>query len=240
MTVHSAPRAYWCKNMARILGDVAAGSTLVLDFNTVDPSTKVPYTLAGTPAIGVWQDGTKLALGSPPTVIVDRENADAGSTEKTGSNWVVLNLSADALFTAGSDYVVKLTAGTVNGVSVAEQTIATFSIVNRETVLRDESLTVDKFATGLFATDADIVKKFGVTLVVAASPSPTTTGFSVDSAESLTNTQIDNAVALHLNTGRYTRITDITGTAVTISPALPAAPSADDEFVVFAQYLASL
>lgn len=90
------------------------------------------------------------------------------------------------------------------------------------------------------ASADDVVKKFGVTLTVAASPAPDTTGFSVDSASSLTNIQIDDALVMHLSTGRYSRITNITGTAITISPALPAAPTAGDEVVVFGKYLASL
>lgn len=224
----------------KLLGDIAAGATIKFDFNTVDPETRVPFTLAGTPTVGVWKDGVKMTLDAAPTLHVDKQDAD-GTGTVTGLNWVVLDTTADADYAAGSDYVVKLTAGTVNGYSVAGQTIATFSLENRETVLRDGSLDADKFASGLLLTEIDLVKSFGVTLVVdGVAATPTTTTFTVDSAELLTNTQIDNALILHLSTGRYSRITDITGTAVTVSPAFPAAPSDNDEMVVFGQYLASL
>lgn len=254
--------------MARNLLDVAAGSTLVIDFNTVDPETLVPFTLAGSPAVGVWKDGAKMTLTTAPDLYVDKEDASSGAAAKTGSHWITIDLlNDDSEYTAGSDYVVKLTAGTVNGYSVADQTVATFSIANRETVLRDDSFTIDKVATGLFSTDEqlattfwgallsgnsasgsfgellnnlvdNVVKKFGVPLTVAGTP--TTTSIDVESAESLTNTQIDNALLLHLDTGRYTRITDITGTTITVSPALPSAPVAGQELVVFGKYLASL
>lgn len=251
------------------LGDFPAGATIKFDFNTVDPETRVPFTLAGTPTVGVWKDGVKMTLDAAPTLHVDKENADAGASALTGLNWVVLDTTADADYTAGSDYVVKLTAGTVNGYSVVGQSIGSFTLENRETVLRDDSITVGKFATGVLSTDVElaqafwaellvdndvagsfgellnnlvdsVVKKFGVPLTVAASPAPTTGGFSVTSASGLTNTQIDNALLLHLPTGRYTRITDITDVAITVSPVLPAAPTEGDEVVVFGKYLASL
>lgn len=223
------------------IGDVPVGSTISFSFLTVDPATKAPATLTGTPAVGVWKDGVKMTLDSPPELYVDKEDALVGASAVTGKNWVVIDMTADADYTAGSEYEAHLTAGEVNGTSLVGEPIAKWSCDSRRAAgIKDGAISPTTFAENTLSSIDDLVKKFGVALEIAADPAPTTTTFSVVSAQSLTNTQIDNALVLYLPSGAYSRLTDITGVNCTISPALPEAPEAGEVFVVFAKYLASL
>lgn len=245
------------------LGDFAEDATVSFEFNAYN-NLGVPAALSGTltECVSVYKSGSTTAHTQAYTPAV--------LDSKTGLYRLTIDMSANAFFSVDTDYAAVITgAGVTNadGTSVVNTKIATWSCHNRAAELPDGSITADTFATGVLATDEEVatavwaaltasnttsgsfgelvggivdslVKRFGVTLTVSADP--TTTSFTVSSTQSLTNTQADNALLLHLKTGRYTRITNISGTAITVSPALPAAPDVADEVVVFGQYLASL
>lgn len=249
--------------MAADLHDVnlTSNETLVFSFLTTAVGTGVPTTLSGSPAVGVWKNGIKLTLDAAPTLHVDKENADAGSSAVTGKNWVVIDLSSDADYTAG-DYEVQITAGTVGGVSVVGAVVGQFSIENRKVNgFKAGSFDAQAIEADLFATDselattvrnaitgdfdaipANVIKAAGIPLT--ATGTPTTTSIPVSDATDLSGTQLTNALILHLASGATSRITNVAGTApaltFTVSPALPTAPAADDDVVVFGKYLASL
>ena len=241
--------------------NLASNGTLKFSFMTTAIGTGVPTTLAGTPTIGVWKNGAKMTLDAAPTLHVDKEDADAGSSAVTGKNWVVIDLSSDADYTAG-DYEVQITAGTVGGVSAVGTVVGRFSIENRKVngfkagVIDAAAIQADLFATdselattvrnaitGDFdAIPANVIKAAGIPLTVTGTP--TTTSIPVSDADDLSGTQLTNALILHLTSGATSRITNVTGTApaltFTVSPALPTAPAAADDVVVFGKYLASL
>ena len=250
-------------SMAANLQDLnlTSNGTLKFSFMTTAIGTGVPTTLAGTPSVGVWKNGAKMTLDAAPTLHVDKEDADAGSSAVTGKNWVVIDLSSDADYTAG-DYEVQITAGTVDSVSAVGTVVGRFSIENRKVngfkagVIDAAAIQADLFATdselattvrnaivGDFnAIPANVVKAAGIPLT--ATGTPTTTSIPVSDAADLSGTQLTNALILHLPTGATSRITNVTGTApaltFTISPALPTAPVATEDVVVFGKYLASL
>lgn len=106
------------------LGDYAEDyATLNFKFTT-RTTAGVPFLLAGTPVISVYKanDTTQSTAGVTLTVDFDA---------LTGLNNVLIDLSADAFYTTGTDYHVIITTGTVNGVSVVGEVVAQFSIENR-------------------------------------------------------------------------------------------------------------
>lgn len=107
------------------LGDFASGDTLEFSFNT-RTSAGAPITLAGG-ALAVYKDAGTTALTLSPAPVLD---TDVGPV--TGLHHVTLALT-DADLVAGSDYSIVLSAGTVDGTSVAGTVLAQFSIENRYT-----------------------------------------------------------------------------------------------------------
>src|SRR5262245_21788440 len=106
------------------LGELYAGQTLDFKFTTVN-SSRVPTTLAGTPAISVYKDNDVVQSTSGVTLTVDFDGV-------TGLNHVSIDTSASASFySSGSDFHVVITAGTVGGSSVVGFVVKEFSIDNR-------------------------------------------------------------------------------------------------------------
>lgn len=106
------------------IGNFAAGATVTTSFNTADP-TQAPITLAGTPAVKVYKDSGTTESTAGVTLTVDYDG-------RTGFHLVAIDTSADGTFyAAGSEFQVVLTAGTVNGISVAGRQLEQFGIVNR-------------------------------------------------------------------------------------------------------------
>ncbi len=107
------------------LGDYTEDYTKVnfTFFTTVDGT---PTALAGSPAISVYKGN---AVGQSTAGVTLTEGFDGN----TGSNQVLIDLSADAFYAVGEDYTVYLSAGTLGGVSVIGRPVAYFSIENRRT-----------------------------------------------------------------------------------------------------------
>lgn len=104
------------------LGDRAVNSTIDFTFSTRNVSA-APATLAGTPVVSVYKaNGTTQSVAGI-TLTVDFDSL-------TGDNHVRI-VTTDAFYATANDYMVKITTGTVNSVSVVGNTIATFSIENR-------------------------------------------------------------------------------------------------------------
>jgi hypothetical protein len=104
-------------------GDLSEDQDLDFKFHSKNPATGAPATLSGTPVLSVYKDNSTTQTTTGPTLTVDFDSI-------TGCNHVRL-VTTDAFYTAGSDYQVVLTAGTVGGVSVVGTTVAEFSIENR-------------------------------------------------------------------------------------------------------------
>jgi hypothetical protein len=243
--------------MPQLLGDYVDNATVSFEFNVFD-SNGEPVGLMGTltESVEVYKSGSTTAHTQAYTP------AALGSL--TGVYRVTIDMGANAFFETGKNYVAILTGGsiTADGTAVTNTVLAEWSCQNRTANIPDGGITADTFASGLLSDDADIATAVGTELagdfsaipnaVVSATGIPlsatsathTTTSVAVDNATSLSATQLDDALVLHLATGAYSRITGVAGTApnltLTLSPALPGAPADNDVLVVYGKYLASL
>jgi hypothetical protein len=103
------------------LGDRRRSSSITFKFSTKG-TTQAPITLAGTPAISVYKEGSTTETTTGVTLTVDYDT-------RTGMHNVVIDTSADTTFYApNNDFQVVITTGTVDGVSVVGTVIAQFSI----------------------------------------------------------------------------------------------------------------
>jgi ActR/RegA family two-component response regulator len=121
------------------VGDYTPGKTVYVDFNT-HQTTGTPITLAGTPAVSVYKRGSTTESTAGVTLSVDYDS-------RTGYHLVTVDTSADGTFySAGSDYSVVITTGTVDGTSVVGTTVGFFSLSNRSALrpaTADRTLVVD-------------------------------------------------------------------------------------------------
>tara|TARA_R110000796_G_scaffold57672_3_gene132934 strand:- start:15512 stop:18061 length:2550 start_codon:yes stop_codon:yes gene_type:complete len=163
--------------MTLYLGDISEDESLYFLFSTRD-TTGAAITLAGTPSLEVYINGVTVQSTAGLTLTVDFDG-------KTGSHLVDIDTSANPFYAVGSDFSVKLAAGTVDGIDVTHETLAVFSIENRFS--NDAQTNYDLFTAG---TNEDSFKATGFstpTNVTDAVDSitahgdfywPTATGFS--------------------------------------------------------------
>jgi len=101
--------------------DYATGTTVYLKFGTVRPSTGASYALAGG-TISVYKDNSTTQTTTGVTLTADFDSV-------TGLNHVTVDTSADGTFySAGSEFQLVLTAGTVDSISVVGQVVGEFSL----------------------------------------------------------------------------------------------------------------
>ncbi len=111
------------------LGDFAEDGDIFFKFTTRIFATGIPGTLTGAPAIlSVYIDEE---LTTELTTNETFFGMDIDFDSITGLNNVRIDLSGSAFFATGADYTVVITTGTVSGVSVVGEVVATFSIENR-------------------------------------------------------------------------------------------------------------
>lgn len=102
------------------LGDKSPGATITLWFTTAD-SDGAPTALSSG-AISVYKDNSNTESTSGVTLT-------ASADSRTGANRVVIDTSADGSFySAGSDFTVMITTGTVDSVSVVGYVVGRFSL----------------------------------------------------------------------------------------------------------------
>lgn len=110
-----------------MIGDFVAGATIRTKFNTKSGGT--PITLVGG-AVSVYKDGSTTQSTAGVTLTPDFDGV-------TGCHAIAIDTSADGTFySAGSDFEIVLTAGTVDGVSQAGTVLDKFSISNRVAAIR--------------------------------------------------------------------------------------------------------
>lgn len=103
-------------------GDYDASTVIYGKFTTFRPSTGAPFTLAGTPALSVYKDNSVTQSTTGVTLTVDFDAV-------TGLNHFAIDTSADGTFySAGSNFDIVITAGTVDSVSVVGSVVASFTI----------------------------------------------------------------------------------------------------------------
>jgi cell division protein ZapA (FtsZ GTPase activity inhibitor) len=125
------------------LGDFDAGGVLYSKFTTYRPSTGAPFTLAGTPAVSIYKDGSLTQSTAGITLTVDFDGL-------TGLHHLAIDTSADGTFySAGSHFEAVITTGTVDSVSVVGSCVASFSL-RKDSALKATvaGRTLDVSATG--------------------------------------------------------------------------------------------
>ncbi len=134
--------------MSKYLGDFSPSKTVRFYFNTHD-STGASVTLADSPAITVYKDDGTDQSDTGVTLTVDFDLGTA-SPGLVGLHLVEIDTSADGTFySAGSDFSVVLTSGTVDGISVVPRALRSFSINNRSPLRPTVAdRTLDVTATG--------------------------------------------------------------------------------------------
>lgn len=109
--------------MSKFVGDFAPSAVVRIGFNTND-AAGTPITLSGG-TLAVHKDGSTTQSTTGVTLTTDFDSV-------TGYHVANVDTSADGTFySAGSDFRVYLTAGTVDGTSVVGALIGSFSIANR-------------------------------------------------------------------------------------------------------------
>lgn len=137
------------------LGDKSPGATITCWFTTADADGVPTALTSGT--ISVYKDNSDTQSTSGVTL-------SASADSVTGANRVVIDTSANGTFySAGSDFTVMLTAGTVDGTSVVGYVIGRFTLresaaydaVTAGVGLADGAITAAKIASDAI-TDAKI------------------------------------------------------------------------------------
>jgi len=100
---------------------VALEATAYFKFSTRRFSTGASYTLAGTPAIHVYEENNTTQITAATTLTADYDSI-------TGLNDVAVACTAANGFEAGKHYYLTIGAGTIDSVSVVGQVVGEFRI----------------------------------------------------------------------------------------------------------------
>lgn len=109
--------------MSNYYGDIGIGDTIDIKF----PSHKAdgtPITLSGSPAVVAYEDNSTGEITAGITLSVDFDG-------KTGLNNVRVVATTGNGYSAGKDYALVISAGTVDGVSAISYLAGAFSIQKR-------------------------------------------------------------------------------------------------------------
>ena len=158
------------------LGDYALETTIHCKFTTRSFSTGAPTQLAGTPVVDVYEDNSTTQITAGETLTVDFDSV-------TGLNHLAIAATAANGYEAGKFYQAVITTGTVGGVSVVGEVVASFTI-QATSALRPTTAgrTLDVSAGG----------EAGVDWANVGSPT-TTVGLSGTTVKTATDVETDTA-----------------------------------------------
>lgn len=154
------------------VGDFPFGHTLVVIPFPTHKGDGTPITLAGTPAVTIYKDNTTTKSTTGVTLTVDLDSV-------TGSHVVKVDTSQDATFyAAGHDFVAKLSAGTVDGITVVGYIVGSFSVENRSALRPTVAgRTLDVAATG--EAGIDLTNKLDTTGILPSAQAGASSGLSI-------------------------------------------------------------
>lgn len=109
------------------IGNFALGATIDKKFSTRTASG-TPITFAGSPALAVYKDNNTAEVTTGLTLTVDFDG-------RAGLHHVRI-VTSDAFYVAGN-YEVVVTSGTVDGVSVVNESVFSFSLEARHPAPND-------------------------------------------------------------------------------------------------------
>jgi len=160
------------------LGDYDASTVIYGHFSTYRPSTGAAYTLGGTPALSVYKDNSATQSTSGVTLTADFDSV-------TGLNYFAIDTSADGTFySAGSNFSIVITTGTVDSVSVVGAVVGSFSL-RKDSALKPTtaSRTLDVSAGGEAGVDWANVGSPTTTLNLSGTTVKTATDVETDTAD---------------------------------------------------------
>ena len=128
--------------MSDYYGDYKPSQVVVISFNTVNSAGSPASMTAGSPSLVIRKNGTAVTPSGGLTLTID-------SGGFVGLNDVSIDMSVDiATFSSGSDYQVRLGAGTVVGSnSIANTLLGKWSLENRTTTVGTITGTVGTVTT---------------------------------------------------------------------------------------------
>lgn len=109
-------------------GDIRLGDTIDIKFTTRRFTTGAPFTLAGTPTVAAYPGNSTTEITAGITLTVDFD-------ARTGLNNVRVVASGANGYATATNYVLVVTAGTVDAVSVVGEVVGSFSIENRSALM---------------------------------------------------------------------------------------------------------
>lgn len=155
----------------RHLGDFDAGGVLYGKFTTYTAATGAPGTMSGG-TLAVYKDNSTSGSTTGVSLSVDFDS-------RTGFNHFTIDTSADGTFyAAGSMFDIVLTAGTVNGVSVAGGSVASFTLRRTAIGSRAGHLDADVSSRSTYAGGAVA----SVTAAVTVGTNNDKTGYALSGA----------------------------------------------------------
>lgn len=101
--------------------DRTVGGTLYILFTTRAFATGIPTTLAGTPVVSAYEDGSTTQITAGITLGVDHDGV-------TGLNLLTIVATGGNGYETGKDYSLVITTGTVDSVSVIGEAVGEFSL----------------------------------------------------------------------------------------------------------------
>jgi hypothetical protein len=130
-----------------MMPDYPLGETIDFKFTTRAFATGIPTTLAGTPAVEIYEDNDIAQITAAETLTADFDGI-------TGLNNLRIVATSGNGFESGKSYAAIISTGTVGGVSVVGEVVAQFSI-ERSPALRPTTAgrTLDVTATGAAGID---------------------------------------------------------------------------------------
>lgn len=132
------------------LGDFAEDATVYIPFNTFtsdDPQASVTIGALADTDIYVHKDGSIVDIVTDgATVVIDFDGI-------TGNHLLTIDTAADAAYSTGSDYMVRIEGTTVDGGTI-NAIIGSFSIENRFREVTVTSMATDVLTAASLNTDA--------------------------------------------------------------------------------------
>jgi hypothetical protein len=101
--------------------DINLEDTIYTKFTTRAFATGIPTTLAGTPVLSIYEENNLTQITAGVSVTVDYDSV-------TGLNQATIVATAANGYEAGKSYDLVITTGTVGGVSVVGEVVASFTI----------------------------------------------------------------------------------------------------------------
>jgi len=206
------------------MSDYQLEDTLFLPFTTRAFATGVPTALLGTPAIDIYEDATATPIVTGETLVVSLNSV-------VGFNVITVTATSGSGFNVGGFYTAIIQAGTVGGVSVVGEVVATFSIdasaaavdlangtdgltaikADTANILTDTGTTLDTkindiqgatFATGTDSLEA--IRNQGDSAWITATGFATPTNITAGTITTATNVTTLNGIAANVITAAAT------------------------------------